>query len=166
MRKLIENYSSGFTSKDSNSEGLGWGLLHVFFENPIETYLVDTVGLVLDYGKNVNIAIKWITWIFYVHKKITVHLKFTCTLSFSKCALCLKNVCACVPSHVQLFVTLWAIARQAPLSMVFSRQEYWSGSPFPSPRDRPTPWMEPAFPWLFTLEGRFFIAEPPGTYLK
>ena len=36
-------------------------------------------------------------------------------------------------SHVQLFVTLWTVAHQAPLSMGFSRQEYWSGLPFPSP---------------------------------
>ena len=38
-------------------------------------------------------------------------------------------------SHVQLFVTPWTIARQAPLSMGFSRQEYWSGLPFLSPGD-------------------------------
>ena len=36
-------------------------------------------------------------------------------------------------SHIQLFVTLWTVARQASLSMGFSRQEYWSGLPFPSP---------------------------------
>ena len=36
-------------------------------------------------------------------------------------------------SHVQLFVILWTVAHQAPLSMGFSRQEYWSGLPFPSP---------------------------------
>ena len=36
-------------------------------------------------------------------------------------------------SHVQLFATPWTVARQAPLSMGFSRQEYWSGLPFPSP---------------------------------
>ena len=47
-------------------------------------------------------------------------------------------------SHVQLFVTSWTIAQQAPLSMEFSRQEYWSGLPFPSPGDRPNPGTEPA----------------------
>ena len=36
-------------------------------------------------------------------------------------------------SHVLLFVTLWTVARQAPLSMEFSREEYWGGLPFPSP---------------------------------
>ena len=42
-------------------------------------------------------------------------------------------------SHVQLFVTTWTLAHQAPLSMGFSRQEYWSGLPFPSPGDLPDP---------------------------
>ena len=39
-------------------------------------------------------------------------------------------------SHVQLFVTPWTVAHQAPLSMGFSRQEHWSGLPFPSPRTK------------------------------
>ena len=42
-------------------------------------------------------------------------------------------------SHGQLFVTLWTIVQQAPLSMVFSRQEYWSGLPCPLPGDLPNP---------------------------
>ena len=52
--------------------------------------------------------------------------------------------CACMLSHVQLFATLWTVAHQAPLSMGLSRQEYWSGVPFPSPGDLPNPGMEPA----------------------
>ena len=46
-------------------------------------------------------------------------------------------------SHVQLFATPWTIAYQAPPSMGFSRQEYWSGLPFPSPWDLPNPGLEP-----------------------
>ena len=42
-------------------------------------------------------------------------------------------------SHVQFFVTLWTVACQAPLSMGFSRQEYWNGLPFPPPWDLPHP---------------------------
>ena len=42
-------------------------------------------------------------------------------------------------SHVQLFATPWIVAHEAPLSMEFSRQEYWSGLPFPSPEDLPNP---------------------------
>ena len=46
-------------------------------------------------------------------------------------------------SHVQLCATLWTVAYQAPLSMGFSRQEYWSGLPFPLPGDLPNPGIEP-----------------------
>ena len=48
-------------------------------------------------------------------------------------------VCVCVLSHVQLFVTSWTVARQAPLSTGFSRQEYWSGLPSSTPGDLPNP---------------------------
>ena len=51
-------------------------------------------------------------------------------------------------SRVQLFVTPWTVAYQAPLSMGFSRQEYWSGLPFPSPGDLPDPRIEPRSPAL------------------
>ena len=51
-------------------------------------------------------------------------------------------------SHVQLFATLWTEAHQAPLTMEFSRQEYWSGFPFPPPRDLPDLGIKPASPAL------------------
>ena len=51
-------------------------------------------------------------------------------------------------SCVQLFATPWTVAHQAPLSMGFSRQEYWSGLPFPSPGDLPDPAIEPQSPTL------------------
>ena len=53
-------------------------------------------------------------------------------------------------SHVWLFATPWTIAYQAPLSVGFSRQEYWSGLPFPSPGARPNPGIEPGSPALQT----------------
>ena len=46
-------------------------------------------------------------------------------------------------SHIRLFATPWTVAHQAPPSMEFSRQEYWSGSPFPSPGDLPDQRIEP-----------------------
>ena len=46
-------------------------------------------------------------------------------------------------SHIRLFASLWTVALQAPLSMGFSRQEYWSGLPYPPPRDLPNPGLEP-----------------------
>ena len=62
-------------------------------------------------------------------------------------------------SRVQLFVTQWSIAYQAPRSMGFSRQEYWSGLPFPSPGDLPDPGIEPGSP---ALQTDALPSEPPG----
>ena len=56
-------------------------------------------------------------------------------------------------------VTPWTVAHQAPLSMGFPRQEYWSGLPFPSPGALPDPRAEPT---SSALAGRFFITAPPG----
>ena len=56
-------------------------------------------------------------------------------------------------SHVRLFVTPWTVAYKAPLSMGFSRQEYWRGLPFPSPGDLPNPGIEP---WVSRTAGRCF----------
>ena len=62
-------------------------------------------------------------------------------------------------SHVQLFVTPWTAACQAPLSMGFSKQEYWSGLPFPSPGDLPDPGIEPGSP---SLQANALLSKPPG----
>ena len=62
-------------------------------------------------------------------------------------------------SRVQLFATLWTVAGQAPLSMGFSRQEYWSGLPFPSPGDLPNPGIEP---WSPAWQADALSSEPPG----
>ena len=62
-------------------------------------------------------------------------------------------------SHVWFFVTPWTVAPQAPPSMDFSRQEYWSGLPFPSPGYLPDPGIEPVSP---ALAGEFFTTKPPG----
>ena len=52
----------------------------------------------------------------------------------------------CVLSCIQLFAAPWTTAHQVPLSMQFSRQEYWSGLPFPTPGDLPDPGIEPTSP--------------------
>ena len=57
---------------------------------------------------------------------------------------------------IRLLVTLWTVAPQAPLSLGFSRQEYWSGLPFPSPGDLPDPGIEPESLMFPALAGRFF----------
>ena len=61
-------------------------------------------------------------------------------------------------SHVQLFATPWTVAFQAPLSMEFSRQEYWSGQLFPS-RDLPKLGIEPRSP---ALQADSLLSEAPG----
>ena len=73
-----------------------------------------------------------------------------------------EPMCLCVCWHVQLFEKPRAIAGQAPLSMGFSRQEYWSVLPFPSPEDLPNPGIEPTSPKSLALTGRFFTTAPPG----
>ena len=77
------------------------------------------------------------------------------------CCVC-RCACICMLSHVQLFETPWIVAHRAPLSMEFSRQEYWSGLPFPSPGDLPDPEAEPAFLVFPALAGRFFTIALPG----
>ena len=62
----------------------------------------------------------------------------------------------CVLSCVQLLVIPWTVTHQAPLSMEFSRQEYWSGLPFPTPGDLPDPGSEPASLESPALSGGFF----------
>ena len=65
-------------------------------------------------------------------------------------------------SYVQLSAAPWAVAHQAPLSMRFLRQEYWSGLPFPPPGDRPSPGIEPVSLASPALTGGFFTTESPG----
>ena len=71
-----------------------------------------------------------------------------------------KDICrrVCVLSHVQLFATPWTVAQKAPLSMEFSRQEYWSGFPFPTPEDLPNPGIEPVSPVSPALANGFFTS--------
>ena len=69
---------------------------------------------------------------------------------FKKPLLC-ENKIVLKKDSIKMYptlATLWTVARQAPLSMGFSRQEYWSGLPFPTPGDLPDPGIEPRFPAL------------------
>ena len=60
-------------------------------------------------------------------------------------------------SRARLFASLWMVACQAPLSVGFSRQEYWSGLPCPPPGDLPDPGIKPMSLLSLALAGRFFI---------
>ena len=66
-------------------------------------------------------------------------------------------------SRVRLLATPWTVAYHTPLSMGFSRQEYWRGLLFPSPEDLPDPGIEPGSP---TLEADTLPSEPPGKSKK
>ena len=73
----------------------------------------------------------------------------------------LMCVCVCVfesLSCVWLFATPWTVAHQAPLPMEFSRQEYWSGLPFPPPGDLPNSGIKPGSP---ALQVDFFLSSEP-----
>jgi len=82
------------------------------------------------------------------------------------------SVCVYVQSlsHVPLFATPWTIAHQTPLSMEFSRQEYWSGLLFPTPGDLPGPGIKAALRVSPELAGRFFTTsaapEAPAYFLN
>ena len=78
-----------------------------------------------------------------------------------KIVLNVTCVCMCVYSGVQLLETTWTAARQAPLSMGYPRQEYWSGLPFPSPGDLPDPRLKPM---SSALQADSLPFEPPGKY--
>ena len=89
---------------------------------------------------------------FYKNSILNIHENFI---------ICLKvksKVKVKLLSRVQLFSTPWTVAYQAPLSMGFSRQRYWSGLPFPSPGDLPNPGIEPGSP---ALQADTLPSEPP-----
>ena len=76
-----------------------------------------------------------------------------------------RENCVCVSSCfscVLLFLTLWTVVRQAPLSMGFFRQEYWSGLPCSPPGALPNPGAEPTFPVSVALQADSLPIEPPG----
>ena len=84
-------------------------------------------------------------------KQSSVNIKY---VVYSKVKVTVKSL-----SCVRLFATPWTVAHRASPSMGFSRQEYWSWLPFPSPGDLPDPGIKPGSP---TLEADALTSEPPG----
>ena len=72
----------------------------------------------------------------------------------------------CVLSNVQLCANLWTVAHQAPVSIQYFRQEYWSGLPFPPPGDFPIPGIEPASLVSATLLGDSLLLSHRGSPIK
>ena len=76
-----------------------------------------------------------------------------------------KNIHICMFSRSVMsdsFVTLWTVAGQAPLSMGFSRQEYWVGLPFPTPENHPDPGIKPPSPMSLAMLAHSLSTEPSG----
>ena len=89
-----------------------------------------------------------------------VMCSFVCLLALFFVTLCGKRDLSSLYmfSHIQLFVTLWTIAHQAPLSMGFSSQGYWNGLPCPPPGDLPDPGIQPTSLKSLALADGFFIS--------
>ena len=98
-----------------------------------------------------------------------------CIHSIYYCMCVHMCVCAQVHSHSVVFDSLllscpvvsdsaapWTVALQVPLSVEFSRQEYWSQFPFPAQGDLPHPGIKPTSLTFPVLAGTFFTTEPPG----
>ena len=92
-------------------------------------------------------------------KNSKASLVFSCL--FSKLPIFTSEVKSL--SRVRLFVTPWTVAYQASPSMGFSRQEYWSGLPFPSPGDLPDPGIDPGSP---AFQADTLTSEPPGNWFS
>ena len=96
----------------------------------------------------------------FCHPLLLLPQSFPASGSFPMSPVSLKEVSKCQSlSHVQLFVIPRTVACQAPLSMRFSRQEYWSWLSFPSSGDLPYPVIKPMSP---AWQADFFTTEPPG----
>ena len=87
------------------------------------------------------------------------NIRSLCEFDFEVYYFCLLMLLLSCFSHVRLCETPWTTGHQAPLSMGFPRQEYWSGLPFPSPGDLPEPGIKPRFP---ALQADALPSEPPG----
>ena len=95
------------------------------------------------------------------HKELYMESSRLCSCLLPLCFSCISLYPQSL-SHVCLFETLWTTACQAPLSMEFSRQEYWSGLPFPPPGNLPDPGTELASPVSPVLQADSLSTEPPG----
>ena len=103
---------------------------------------------------NACINLSWV-----LLREITEDLLF---FHLKNCFICSKWVRAQLSSCVWLFVTPWTVDHQVFLSMEFSRQEYWSGLPFPTPGDLPDPGIKPTSPVSPALASGYFTTAPPG----
>ena len=117
--------------------------------DPLKTTLKPNACWLYNFTKT---CVLYFRWMDQRKEQNQACCKMTCDLFIARMLSCF--------SHVWFFETLCTVACQAPLSMGFSRQEYWSGLSFASPGDLPDPRIEPTS--LMSLAGRFFTSLPPG----
>ena len=123
-------------------------LLYTFSVNGIKG-----LSMLLIFSKN---QLLWL-WILFFSSELFISVLISrvafCLIDFSFPCVCVC-VCMCVCARTQLlsrvwlFGTPWTVAHQAPLSMAFSKQEYWRGLPFPTPGGLPDPWFLRVLPGL------------------
>ena len=153
--------ATGFSQQESR------GLSPTATGNRILPAIWESLGVVISLpeppGKNSLISATWDS-----EQRIYKTQWGSTSVLFKPQHLLCECVCVCVVSHSVMSYSLWphrvyeAPLSMAPLSMGFSRQEYWSGLPFSPPEDLPDPGIKPAFPASLALAGRFLTTEPPG----
>ena len=132
----------------SPREGNGYSLQYSCLGNPMDR----EPGQLQSMGLQSRTQLKWLS----MHAQLIYNVLLT-SIGQQSDSVIHMCVYADLFSCIQLFVTLWNVACQAPLSMGFSRQEYWSGLPWPPPGDLPHPGIEPESLTSRALAGRFFI---------
>jgi len=103
---------------------------------------------------------QWPSRVLYLSVSVSRLLTASSSEALSPLQVLSDWCCACVLSRAPFSVTPWTVACQAPLSVGFSRQEYWSGLPFPSPEARPHPGIKLMSPVAPALAGKFFTTAP------
>ena len=102
------------------------------------------------------------TWQIHRKKSRFIHNPYITQNKFQIYQRFKNEITLLLLSHIHLFAIPWTVACQSPLFMGFSRQEYWSGLPSPSPGDLPYPGIEPTFPVSPALSAYSLPLAPPG----
>ena len=129
--------------------------VHIYLLVPLQLLKVKILGILVFVFESL-IAYSY-------SKEAILHLSSSLLVVWNRTRKeCLRAWVLSCFSHVGLFVTLWTVACLAPLSMGFSRQEYWSGLPCPPPGDLPNPGIKPVSLLSLALADMFFPLVPSG----
>ena len=163
LRFLIYTFSSCFNCKVRlfDFSLVSWGKFVLLWNFPLALLLLNPIGLGLSFHFHLFLCVFWfplwfLLW-FISYSEACCLAAYVCTFNHFlpvKERKKLKSL-----SHVWLFATPWTVAHRAPLSMGFSRQDYWSGLTFPSPGDLPNPEVKTRSP---TLQTGALPSESPG----